>query len=295
MSHDVFGNMLYALYLSFVYFLYVPIQYDLSHTPARAFQTVGNQHNCGSCAAFAVTHAYGMRVHMHHRIDYLPSANEFVKCYSIDCSLGVSHRFLFDTVHDIGLLDHEVASHEYLEKSCVLNGTYRVVYTVIFWSPFIKSQIFLNGPVTATLSMEENEWSPDASRSEILKCKPVVPKHMVVVVGWGVNYWIIKNSWGVEWGRAGYAYVDDSCISFIVDVHPIVGAAPLAYEIEQRIGQTLTADVTVVSSTLETMNDPQVPKYVTVLLLISILNMVTVLFLCIRVINSSKLFQISLG
>lgn len=42
--------------------------------------------------------------------------------------------------------------------------------------------------------------------------------HAVVITGYGEEtgkeenrkYWIVRNSWGREWGTAGYAYVDAS-------------------------------------------------------------------------------------
>ena len=31
--------------------------------------------------------------------------------------------------------------------------------------------------------------------------------HAVVVVGYEPNYWIVKNSWGRNWGDSGYIYM----------------------------------------------------------------------------------------
>ena len=43
-------------------------------------------------------------------------------------------------------------------------------------------------------------------------CDPTELNHAVIIVGWGFSttnklYWIVRNSWGKEWGDSGYAYV----------------------------------------------------------------------------------------
>jgi C1A family cysteine protease len=34
---------------------------------------------------------------------------------------------------------------------------------------------------------------------------PTQSDHLVGVVGYGSNFWIIRNSWGISWGERGYA------------------------------------------------------------------------------------------
>ena len=31
--------------------------------------------------------------------------------------------------------------------------------------------------------------------------------HAVALTGWGPDYWIIKNSWGTEWGENGFGRI----------------------------------------------------------------------------------------
>jgi len=39
------------------------------------------------------------------------------------------------------------------------------------------------------------------------RCPVETYNHAVVAVGWDPNYWILRNSWGKEWGVGGYMYL----------------------------------------------------------------------------------------
>ena len=39
------------------------------------------------------------------------------------------------------------------------------------------------------------------------KSCPTHTSHAVGVVGYGSNYWIMRNSWGTSWGEKGYARI----------------------------------------------------------------------------------------
>jgi len=52
--------------------------------------------------------------------------------------------------------------------------------------------------------------------SGILECESQGLDHGVLLIGWGANYWIVKNSWGANWGENGFVRVstdaDKNCM-----------------------------------------------------------------------------------
>ena len=64
--------------------------------------------------------------------------------------------------------------------------------------------------------------------------RPVMHNHVVSIVGWGIQdkieYWIIRNSWGKEWGYDGFVYlqlgkdilgIEQDCVAAKVELHEL--------------------------------------------------------------------------
>lgn len=74
----------------------------------------------------------------------------------------------------------------------------------------IRSGIYKWGPMASGMKVYPNFYTFDA-KNEIYHWDGIGPRvggHAVELVGWGeedgVPYWIIKNSWGTNWGDNGY-------------------------------------------------------------------------------------------
>jgi len=71
----------------------------------------------------------------------------------------------------------------------------------------VKKQLICGGPVVTSVDIKAyDEYGPACSKLS----DQVVSAHAVVLVGYSDSggYWIIKNSYGVDWGDQGYFKID---------------------------------------------------------------------------------------
>jgi C1A family cysteine protease len=63
-----------------------------------------------------------------------------------------------------------------------------------------------NGPVMAAICADYLQGYTSGVLN-VTNC-PTAINHAIAIVGWGsqngINYWIVKNSWGTGWGENGY-------------------------------------------------------------------------------------------
>ena len=79
----------------------------------------------------------------------------------------------------------------------------------------IKQELLNNGPVTTAMTLTSAFYAYDKGVLDETLCTGASPAlhHSVIIVGWGVDcgggseYWILKNSWGDNWGENGFGKV----------------------------------------------------------------------------------------
>ncbi len=177
--------------------------------------SVKNQGSCGSCWAFSAAAAFESQILIHSGRNEDISEQAVISCNSQGhgCDGGWMST-AYDLWTDYGAVRetcmpyHEVDADLCIEDSCQvvarLDGYYYVGENV----DDIK-QALLNGPVAAAMAVC-GSFSAYTGGCYEDSCTEI--NHGITIVGWddtmcGGGAWIIKNSWGPDWGENGYAYV----------------------------------------------------------------------------------------
>lgn len=131
----------------------------------------------------------------------------------------------------------------------------------------IRANLYKWGPIVTGMKVYPDFYTFD-SKNDIYKWDgqgQQVGGHAIEIVGWGDEdgnkYWIIKNSWGKEWGRNGYfrmergtntCEIEENCIGMVPDFFFPIGIKIKNNELlheqkniyEERVNISTNLDVT---------------------------------------------------
>jgi len=178
---------------------------------------VKDQGYCGSCWAFSATEQIesdAIRLGLLNITDAL-SPEQIVQCDSVDdgCD-GGNTETAFEYVKTAGGIEtndeYPYTSYYDVTGTCTSTAGDFIVTVDEYYSitdeDAMMSHIFSTGPIS--ICLDASTWSSYVSG--IITTCGVNVDHCVQAVGLNTEegYWIVRNSWGTEWGNEGYIWLE---------------------------------------------------------------------------------------
>lgn len=183
----------------------------------NALGAVKNQGSCGSCWAFSTVGNLEGLYYIKYGENKRFSEQQLVDCDDVDqgCNGGLMEQ-TFQWIKENGGLQLE-SDYPYkgYDNKCTQDKEKFAVQVDSFVKldsedeEVIKEYLYKTGPLAIALNANPLQYYyggiVDESQSS---CNPQGLNHGVVLVGYGsengVDYWIVRNSWGASWGEKGY-------------------------------------------------------------------------------------------
>jgi cathepsin F len=193
----------------------IPINFDWRSS--GAVTPVKDQKQCGCCWAFSSVANIESLYYIKYRQVVDLAEQQLLNCDTYDggCNGGSMMNAFTYLKYSTGLIKESDLPYTSIQSACAVanflpvahvTGATRYPYTN---EASIASFLYSNGPLSVALNANILfNYISGIIVASAAQCDPTNLNHAVLIVGYGVygttSYWVVKNSWGVYWGEAGY-------------------------------------------------------------------------------------------
>ncbi|XP_046647113.1 zingipain-2-like isoform X1 [Daphnia pulicaria] len=206
---------------------------NLDYRDDTCMPEVKNQGGCGSCWAFAaMTPLEFSQCKANGKLVDL-SEQQLVSCDSVSSGCnGGWYVSAYNYLQNSGGSANETL-YPYTAQTGVCQFQTSTVETKVSTYGYIQSQnatamqaaLQQYGPIAVALNVVDSFYGYGSGVYDDKACDGVyMINHAVVIVGWGklkgVDYWIVRNSWGPGWGANGYILIERGVNKCLIELYP---------------------------------------------------------------------------
>ncbi len=210
----------------------LPTNFDAREKWSKCIHGVRQQNAaCGSCYAHGSTEVLSDRlcIRSNGKINVVLAPQDAVSCGGLLCNgcFGCVYPYLWLYLEYYGAVTEECFPYTATERDCAISGGHCVdpsveykKYKIKSWStsyPYrdvdlIKQEIMTNGPVAAVIYVLP-EYMLYKGGVFVPTSGNIIGTHLVKLIGWGLdkptglNYWLVQDSQGEEFGEKGYSRI----------------------------------------------------------------------------------------
>jgi len=226
----------------------VPKEFDSRKQWPSCVHRILDQGQCGSCWAFGASEALSDRfcIKSNGTVNVILSPQALVSCDwegNMGCNGGIPQLAWtymelagLPTLPCVPYLSGDGKKHT-CEKQCQDGDTFKKYYAKTGTQKtyrtvaHMQDAIFADGPVEGAFEVYSDFLQYQNGVYVKAKGASYLGGHAIKILGWGtdqktgIDYWIVANSWGVNWGMSGFFYIQRGVNMCGID-HDGVAAQP---------------------------------------------------------------------